>query len=549
MTTVIDKTNLRKAQREGWADWIMTDADEQAVRAGCYFDVAAAERVFRFFERVLRHSKGEWGGQAFTLLEWQKRDLLGPLFGWRRADGLRRFRRAHIEIPKKNGKSTLGAGVGLYMLEGDGEPGAEVYSAATKKEQASIVHGEAINMVKASPLLSRRLKINNTTKTIVNEATYSKYSVLASDAGGSEGLNIHCLVADELHVWKGRAFWDSLRYGYAARRQPLAFVITTAGIYDRTTLGWQEHEYAQKILEGKEENPEFFAYIRAADPDDDILDPATHAKANPSYGVTIRPEEMMQAAREAVQKKSEMGPFLRYRLNIWSEQADSFFDMAAWDRCSHPVDEEALRGRRCFGGLDLANRRDVAAWVLLFPPTDEDPLWRVLPRLFVPGETAAKRESEDGVKYATWGREGLMILTDGDSIDNARIVEQVVKDAMVFDIQDVGADPWQLEALAQQVFDHLPDLQIVQVGQNFRDLSEPTKELESLVLSGKLAHGGHDVLRWMAGNCVPIEDGNENIRLSKKRSKEKIDGIAALTTALARAMMSEEAGLIAPSVY
>ena len=214
---VSDRKWKKRAKDEGWRDFVRSDADEMACRQGYYFDKAASERVFRFFERVLHHSKGIWGGQPFLLEPWQKTELLGPIFGWMRPDRTRRFRRAHIEIAKKNGKSTIAAGVGLYMLRGDGEAGSDVFSAATRREQASLVHEEAISMVKASPLLSKQLTINNTTKVIAYPDTYSRYRVLASDAEGAEGLNIHCLIADELHVWKGRKFWDSLRYGFAAR--------------------------------------------------------------------------------------------------------------------------------------------------------------------------------------------------------------------------------------------------------------------------------------------------------------------------------------------
>lgn len=515
---------------------IRSEADERCLKAGFRYDEAAATRVFRFFEKVLKHSKGKWAGKPFILQEWQRRDLLGPLFGWKRPDGTRRYRRAFVEIPKKNGKSTLAAGVGLYMLIGDDEAGAEVYSCATRKDQASIVHSEAINMVKRSPVLSERLKVNHTTKTIYHEGSYSKYGILASDAGGAEGLNIHCLIADELHVWKGRAFWDSLRYGSAVRDQPLAFVITTAGIYDNTTLGWQEHEYATRVLSGDVVDDEYFAYIACADPDDDYLDPATHKKANPSYGVTIDPIEIEKAARDAKVKTTERGPFLRYRLNIWSEEADSFFDMEKWRACSDSFSEESLIGRACYAGLDLASRRDVTAWVLLFPPSDSDPMWRVLPRLFVPKGTAKRREAEDGVKYATWGQTGEMILTgnkDDDTVEYGEIVRQIVIDCIRFAPQVIGADPWQMEALRQQVFDHISDVDFIEIQQTFRNLSEPTKQLEAIVVEGKLAHGGNEALTWMAGNCVVIEDGLANFRMCKKKSRGKIDGISALVMAVA----------------
>jgi phage terminase large subunit-like protein len=325
---VSDRTWTKRARAEGWKDCVRSDADELACRQGYYFDRAAAERVFRFFERVLHHSKGIWGGRPFLLEQWQKEELLGPLFGWMRPDGTRRYRRAHIELPKKNGKSSIAAGIGLFMLCADSENGSDCFSAATRKEQASLVHDEAIHMVRSSPLLSKQLTINNTTKVIAHQQSYSRYRVLASDADGAEGLNIHCLIADELHCWPDRKFWDSLKYGFAARRQPLCFVITTAGIYDPSTLGWQEHEYAERVLSGSVIDLEFFALIRAADkaaPDGDgYLDPEQHKKANPNYNVTIQPAEIAKAAQDAKEKVSERGPFLRYRLNLWVNQAERF---------------------------------------------------------------------------------------------------------------------------------------------------------------------------------------------------------------------------------
>ena len=535
----------KRAKSEGWFEFVRTDADEIACRQGYYVDAAASERVFRFFERVLRHSKGMWGGQPFLLEPWQKGDLLGPIFGWMRPDGTRRYRRAHIELPKKNGKSTIAAGVGLYMLRADGEAGADVFSAATRREQASLVHDEAINMVGAFPLLKRELKINRTTKVIAWQETYSRYRVLASDAEGAEGLNISCLICDELHAWKGRKFWDSLRYGFAARKQPLCFVITTAGLFDTTSLGWQEHEYAERVLAGSVIDLEHFAYIRAADKDaligDGYLDPEQHRRANPNLDVTIQGEEIAKAPRDAKEKVSERGPFLRYRLNLWVDEADSFFDMEKWRACSDPVDGEQLAGRRCFGGLDLANKNDVAAWVLLFPPTDEDEKWRILPRFFVPEDNAEKREANSSAKYITWGEKGLITLTPGSRIDYETIRLQIIADLKAFDIAEIGADEWNLEHLRQLLVDEVDnnDL-IVPVPQHFRALSGPTKELESLVLSQSIAHAGNEVLVWMAGNCVPSEDENENIKISRRRSKEKIDGIAALIMALSRAMVEPE---------
>ena len=290
---------------------------------------------------------------------------------------------------------------------------------------------------------------------------------------------------------------------------------------------------------------EYFAFIRSADKDavegDGCLDPEQHRKANPNYAVTIQPEEILKAAQDAREKASERGPFLRYRLNLWVSEANSFFDMEKWRACNGAVDEDQLAGRRCFGGLDLANKHDIAAWVLLFPPTDDDAKWRILPRCFVPEDNAQRREVNSSAKYATWGAAGLVTLTPGSSIDYEVIRKQIIEDFRQFDIVEVGADDWNLEYIRQLLAAELDDNEkIVPVRQDFRQLSNPTKELENLVISESIAHGGNEVLTWMAGNCVPSENENENIKISRRRSKEKIDGIAALIMALSRAMVEPE---------
>ena len=540
---------IRNAEREGWSEWITSERDEKAVRDGkCFFDNSAANRVFRFFEKALCHFKGEWNGKPFRLADWQKKMVLGPIFGWKRTgDQTRRFRRSWIEIPKKNGKSAIGSGIGLYMLVGDHEPGAEIYSAATKKDQACNVHDSAIKMYQASPYLKNRLKLNKTTKTLFDEQTFSKYAILASDGPGSEGLNIHCLIADEMHVWSDRAFWDSLFYGGIARRQPLFFAITTAGIYDPSSLGWQEHDYAKNVLEGKAVNDEMYVYISAAGEKDDYLDPEVHRKANPGYGITVKPDEIMSAALEAKNKPSQRGPFLRYRLNVWASTGKSFFDMEKWKACNEKLDEASLSGRKCYGALDLASKLDIAAWVLLFPPVENNEPFKIVCRFYCPEETAEIRESK-GTPYKTWGEQGYIRLTSGSAIDYEAIKSDILSDCSKFEVMEAAADPWNLEYLRQQLFNELQNLTIYEFPQNFSTLSNPTKELESWVVSKKMIHGGNPVLTWMAGNAVAVEDGKANVMLSKKKAKGKIDGIAALVMAVGRHMLKPESvGLIMPS--
>ena len=526
MTTIVDQLEVVKS-----------DADQRAMGRGCYFDHAAAAHVCDFFEKFLVHSKGRWAGQPFKLMDWQRHDVLMPLFGWKRADGTRRYRMAYIEVPKKNGKSTLGAGIGLYMLVADGEDGAEVYCAAADRDQASIVFREAANMVEASAHLNRRLQVLRSVKTI-NKDGASWYKALSADVPTKEGLNIHFLNFDELHAQRTREMWETLRYGGASRQQPMTITITTAG-YDRHSICYEQHDYACKVRDGIIEDDSFFPYIRAASEDDDWTDPETWRKANPSMGVTIDEEEMAASCKEAQEIATKENAFKRYRLNIWTEQDVRWLPMDKWDACGGVVD--GLDGRQCFAGLDLASTTDIAAFVLLFP---DDPGYLVLPFFWTPRDTAHQRERKDRVPYVTWGREGLIKLTEGNVIDYDVLRQDINELGKRYEIREIAIDRWNSTQLQTQLMGD--GFEVVQFGQGYASMTAPTKELERLVLEAKLAHGGNPVLRWMASNVTVETDAAGNLKPSKKKSIEKIDGIVATIMALGRAMVSEGDG---KSVY
>ena len=516
---------LRKAKAEGWAEWIRNEHDERAVLNGCVFDIDRAKHVRTYFETYLRHSKGIWAGEPFKLLDWEWTELLAPAFGWLRPDGYRRIRKVYCEVAKKNGKSTLGAGVGMYGLIADGEAGAEIYCVATKRDQANIIHDEAVRMVKASPDLYRRVRINHATHVITHEPKNSKYGSLSSDGPGTEGLNAHVVLVDEMHAWKDRVLWDSLRYATAARMQPMVWILTTAGVYDIASIGWQEHDYARRWLEGtgeeRVEDQEFLGYICAADKGADIMDVEAHKAANPSYGITIQPDEIMKAAKDAKEKPTELNTFRRYRMNEWTEALSAWIAPDKWDACGGPVNEEELVGRACYGGLDIASKIDLCAWVLVFPPVAPDTKWTILPRCWVPRESATVRSKEKGVHYLAWAREGLLTLTPGNKTDLIAVCNQIERDRKKFAIESVGADPWNIGKL-QDDLDPSGEW-LVEYRQNFETFSQPTKELEALALSGDIRHGGHSVLKWCVSNVVLLDDTNGNVRPSKKHSIEKID--------------------------
>jgi phage terminase large subunit-like protein len=365
-----------------------------AAARGLRFEVAAARHAIAFFG-FLRHSKCEWAGQTFTLAPWQA-FVVGSLFGWTRPDGLRRFRTAYCAVPRKNGKSMLSAGIGLYLLIADGEHGAEVYSAATSRDQARIVFDEAKRMVGSSPALKRRvgILINN----LHVATTASRFMPLSSDSSTMDGLNVHGAIIDELHAHKSRHVVDVLETATGARRQPLLFEITTAG-YDRHSICYEHQDYSIKVLEGTVPDDSWFAFIAAADESDDWTDPDVWQKANPNFGLSVKADDLARKAEKALALPGAQNAFRRMHLNEWTEQAERWIDLAAWDACDARVDLEALRGRPCCGGLDLSTTTDVTALAWVFPPEDEDGLWRVLSRYFVPAEHLKKRAERDRVPY------------------------------------------------------------------------------------------------------------------------------------------------------
>jgi phage terminase large subunit-like protein len=523
---------LTDATAAGWIEWVRSEADERAVLDGCWFDIQAAERVRTFFRKFLRHSKGQWARQPFELLEWQWREIVAPLFGWKRADGTRRFRRGYIEVPKKNGKSTLFSGLSLYLLCGDGEPGAEVYSAAVDRDQASIVYNEAGNMVEASPALSGRLNVVRSTKRIVFHRTRSFYKALSADVPAKEGLNAHAVLIDELHAQRTRELWDTLRYAGASRRQPLHLSVTTAG-YDRLSICWEQHCYAEQVLSGLFDDPAFFAYISAAAPEDDWTDPEVWKAANPSFGITLSADQFAEDCKEAQESPAKENSFRRYRLNQWTEQDVRWLSMEKWDACAGVTAD--LDGKECFGGLDLSSTTDLSAFVLVFPSEGN---FDVLPFFWVPEEGAKRRERRDRVPYTQWIRDEYIEATPGEAIDYDRIRNRIKELGERYQIKSIAIDRWNATQLSMQLVGD--GFEVVAFGQGYASMNWPTKKLEEVVLSGRLRHGGNPVLRWMAGNASIETDAADNWKPSKKKSIERIDGIVALIMALERASRHDE---------
>ena len=500
-----------------------------------YFDKNAAAIAVAFFEKVLVHTKGKWGGRPFILEPWQRDQIIKPLFGWKRvADGTRKFRRAYIEIPRKNGKSTLGAGIANLLLFLDEEPGAEIYGAASDREQAGIVFKEAKTMVEKAPLLAQRAEVFK--QSIVVDGT-SSYRVLSADANTNHGWNAHGIIFDELHVQPNRDLYDVLNSSTGARQQPLIVMLTTAG-YDRQSICWEQHEYARRVLEGTLEDPEFFAFIAAADKDDDWLNPEIWKKANPNLGVSIFMDSLESEARQAQASPAYQNTFRRLHLNQWTSQETRWIDLNIWNECGSPIDEKLLENMTCYGGLDLASSSDLAAFVLDFPSeSGEEERHAWLAWFWLPGANLVERMRKDQVSYDVWVREGLIKLTEGDAIDYGVIVRDIEALGLRFNIKEIAFDRWGAFQVSQQL--EGMGFKMIGFGQGFQSMSAPTKELLRLILARKLRHGANKALTWMADNVVVSTDPAGNVKPNKQKSRQKIDGIVAGVMALDRSMRHE----------
>ncbi len=498
---------------------------------GLWFDEEEAERVFRFFA-LLPHVKGEWArdGSTIRLEPWQ-RFILGSIFGWKREDGLRRFRTAYIEVPRKNAKSTLAAGVGLWLAFFDGEPGAEVYAAATKRDQAKIVWGDARQMVLKTPGL--RARIRAFVSNLHSAQTASKFEPLGADADSLDGLNIHGAIVDELHAHRTRALWDVLVTATGARRQALIFAITTAG-WDRTSICWEQHDYVSKVLEGIVPDDTVFGYIATIDEGDDWTDPAAWAKANPNLGISVKMDDLERQCAQARHMPAAQNAFKRLRLNVWTEASERWIDTTVWDQGA--VSVRVAEGASCYAGLDLSSTTDLSAFVLLFGP-DAEGTYDVLPYFWMPGENIRQRVERDCVPYDLWVRQGYIEATPGNVIDYDVIRARINDLGRCYRIREIAVDRWNATQITMQL--QGDGFEMVPMGQGFASMSAPSKEFERLVLEGKIRHGGHPVLRWMVSNVSVVQDAAGNIKPAKDKSTGRIDGVVALIMALDRAVRNQ----------
>ncbi len=498
-------------------------------RKDIYFDTEAAEHHLDFYPTFCTHVKGELAGRPIEIEPWQAFILMN-IFGWMRLDGLRRFRTVYEEVARKNAKSMKLSGVGLYMTGFDNEGGAEVYSAATTRDQAKIVFNDAKVMGKKSPHLRRAFGFHQ--NNIHDLSSASKFEPLSSDADTLDGKNIHCGILDELHAHKKRDVWDVLDTATGSRQQPLIFAITTAGS-NKQGICYEQREYLCKILEvdGVDDDT-YFGIIYTLDEDDDWQDESNWIKANPNIGISVKWDDMRRGAKKAKEMPASRNNFLTKRLNIWVTAEVSWMNMEKWDRQPKRLADEDLQPLQCFIGLDLANKLDIAAIVLLF--TDSEGHAHLKCKFYLPEEAIRIKARSIGNMYQTWADSGYLTLTPGNVIDHDYIEDDLRAMLTEYDVQEIAFDPWGSTQLATHLAeDGAP---MVEVPQTVKNLSEAMKEVEAMVMAGRLHHGDNPVLNWMASNVTAKEDKNENVFPNKEHKDNKIDGMVALFIALSRVL-------------
>ena len=498
------------------------------------FDADRAARICAFLE-LLPHIKGKWAreGRLLVLDPWQC-FIVTTVFGWvHRTTGLRRFREAYIEVPRKNGKSLVSAGIGLYMLSADGEQGAEVYSAATTRDQARIVFDDAKGMAERTPDMRTYLGVAILAHSITVAHTSSKFMPLAAEASTQDGLNVHCAVIDELHAHKKRDLYDVIDTARGAREQSLLWLITTAGT-DRSGICYERRTHITKVLDRVIEDASMFGIIYTIDESDDPLDASTWAKANPNWMVSVLPDDMEAAARKAAAMPSALNNFLTKRLNVWVNGESPWMDMRAWERCADSsMQISDFAGERCWMGLDLAQKKDFAALCLVFQRGD---VWHVYTRLYL--NELAVQESGNA-HLSGWARSGYVQVTDGDITDFDVLADDLRSYCKQFDVQEIAFDPALSMYFAGKLIEE--GLPLVEITQRALFFTPPLIQVENLVLEKKLKFDGNPVMTWMVSNLVvKVSKFNELRSPTKERPENKIDGPMAMLMALGRALANPE---------
>jgi phage terminase large subunit-like protein len=520
------------------ADRIRTESDKAAILEGCWYDPAAAQRVIDFIQGFCCHTKARWYGKPFKLLGWQL-DYIRQAYGWMRPDGTRRFRQTYVEIPKKNGKSEFLSALVLYHLIADGEMGSEIYLCAYTKNQAAYIFKDCVMMIESSPELDEILEVVNSfhVKEIKYKATRSIVTVMSSDAPSADGKSSALTVHDELHRQRDDKMWNVMEQAGIARSQPMLVSITTAGV-DKKSICYRQHEIARQIKEGVIIDIPFLGMVFSADHLQDKLDdPATWTIANPAMGEIIKLQDF-----EGEYKRSKVSPtaynnFIRLRLNIWTAEESRFIERDKWVRCGtdekgnpRTVPWEQLKKLPCYAGLDLANISDANAFVMcwLMP----DGTYFHIPWFWLPKDYATVRQERDGIPYLSWAKKpsNNLTLTEGDVADYDFIKAKIIELSKVFKIKKILCDQYNATQIAIQLA--AEGLPIEFMRQGFLSMNAPTMALQMLIQDGKFHHANNDVMGWMADNAMAVYDPSDLIKVSKKKSKDKVDGIVSAVQAL-----------------
>lgn len=503
-----------------------------------WFDEKAANRVCNFIEK-LPHTKGKWAAKNETIhLEPWQQFAECVRFGWLRQNGTRRFRKSYEEIPRKNGKSIRKAAVGLYLAFVDQEYGAEVYSGATTEKQAFEVFKPAWLMVSRTPALAEHFGLKQTGNSrnpgpIYCERDGSKFEVIIGKPG--DGSSPSYAIHDEYHEHDTPEQSDTMETGMGAREQPMQDFITTAGD-NLSGPCYDLRRDAIEVLEGRIENDEFFAIIYTIDDGDDWTSEEALRKANPNFGVSVSADFLLSKQREAINSARKQNAFRTKHLNVWVGARDAYINMQEWNACPKALPLEKLVMRPCFAGLDLASKIDIAAKILLFPPTEDDSLWHMHPIFYLPEDMVEQSATTNASHYDAWAKAGFITLTPGNVIDFNIIEDDIRELPDKFSMQEVGYDPWQATQLATKLFGE--GIPMVEVGQTVKNFSDPMKTVEALIKQKGLAHPRNPVLDWMVSNVTAQEDRKENVYPTKETKEAKIDGFVALLIAMNRALSS-----------
>ena len=495
------------------------------------YDISKAERVCKFISG-LQHVKGKWARERLkiTLEPWQV-FILCVVFGWVNENGIRRFRTVYIEVPRKNAKSTITAGVGLYMLTLDGEEGAEVYSAATTRDQARIIFQVGQQMARKDSGFREHygLQVNAHNMNVL--MTGSKFEPLSADASSLDGLNVHGGLIDELHAHKTREVFDVMETATGSREQPLLWNITTAGS-NRAGICYEQRTYTTKLLDKVAVDESYFGIIYTIDDNDSWTEEASWIKANPNYSVSVSPDDLARKCRKAMEMPSATNNFLTKHLNVWVNADTAWMDMRKWNQCAdQTLTPDMFEGEKCIVSLDLASKIDIAAQIQVFRRDDH---YYVFGKYYLPEDTI---ESSGNSQYDGWARAGRLTPTPGNVIDYEYIKDDMRDFSSRFEVTEVPYDPFQATQLSVEMLQE--GFPMVEMRPTVLNFSEPMKELEKLVLSGKLHHDGCPVLTWMVSNVVCHLDLKDNIYPRKERPENKIDGVVALIMALGRLMTYE----------